>query len=101
MNQEIVSTEKQDQDHGTKFVEPLALISPPPRREYILHSNHLVLAIWKDVGLYYLFDPNGKDSEGNFFGRDLWSAKIVNNEEYNSPRNSPIYRNFLFCLINA
>lgn len=55
--------------------------SPDSRKQALFESSQLSVAIWKDTGLYYVFDPMKKDEEGNCYGRDAWSEKIIVEDE--------------------
>lgn len=41
----------------------------------VIMSESITVAVWREDGVYYLFDPEGKDQEGNAIGQELWSAK--------------------------
>lgn len=50
-------------------------------KQAIIKTDTYTIAIWRQGGVFYLFDPKGRDSEGMTIGRDGWSSKVYPPEE--------------------
>lgn len=49
------------------------------QRELLIESNPLTVALWRDNGLYYYFDPKPRDERGHVYGKDEWT--LISPEE--------------------
>lgn len=56
---------------------------PPPvaeidddgdKKQRLLESDALTVVMWKEDGMYYVFDPKPRDPSGQVYGKDEWSA---------------------------
>lgn len=45
-------------------------------KQAVIKTSMYEIAVWRQDGVFYLFDPKTRDSNGNLLGRELWSDKI-------------------------
>lgn len=51
-------------------------------KQALIKSEALTVGVWREDGVFYLFDPKGRDHMGMAIGRELWSAKIYRKESF-------------------
>ncbi|XP_017785371.1 PREDICTED: uncharacterized protein LOC108568673 [Nicrophorus vespilloides] len=49
--------------------------------ELILHTGQYDVVIWKNAGLYYVFDPKARDTHGDVYGKADWSIIVTPEEQ--------------------
>lgn len=50
-------------------------------KQAIIKTDTYTIAVWRQDGVFYLFDPKGRDAQGMTLGRENWSSKIYPPEE--------------------
>lgn len=44
------------------------------KKQMLLESESLTVVMWKEDGLFYVFDPKARDPAGHTYGKDEWSV---------------------------
>lgn len=50
-------------------------------KQAIIKTDYYTAAVWRQDGVFYLYDPKGRDKKGMTIGREHWSAKVYPPEE--------------------
>lgn len=51
-----------------------AEVNDSDKKEILLESESLTVVMWKEDGLYYVFDPKSRDPSGYVYGMEEWSS---------------------------